>query len=118
MTITLADIAESEKICETATGGPWDTWPPYYTEGNIKLILHARTQLPKMNKLVREIYQHLCSLVFTCPSCGGAGEVGMYEVGPSGELLGEDKIFKGNKDCSWCGEARRFVERMESDNVD
>ncbi len=89
MTITLADMVESEKICEAATEGPWfkfqegegnleqhgvrgDVWDAYFhSRGDARFIAHARTRLPKMNKLVREMYELFdeCAGVFGIEDC-------------------------------------------------
>ena len=122
MTITLKDIAESEKICEATTKGPWSIEEEEADMGdwiatrdipelNIKIggsrwrkvvnsleikeedaqfIIHARTQLPAMNKLVREMYRELKFVALR--GC----------VSP-----GEPKCV-----CLFC-RARRLVERLE-----
>ena len=144
MTITLADIAESEKICEAATEGPWIRGymggrcsldhehgkgncqyvqsglydnPHRITGGTIQkgeahdlaiqvagcydydeggiiherdttFITHARTRLPAMNKLAREMYEILKEVA--------------------------DDVFVESCDFGTIQKARRLVERLEA----
>lgn len=100
MSITLKDIAESEKICEAMTEGPWRVCPDekeehsplvclnndnhcglcasgeagYWamTHEDAEGIAHARTRLPAMNKLVREMISMLKGIdivISTNPDC-------------------------------------------------
>ncbi|KKN61921.1 hypothetical protein LCGC14_0516900 [marine sediment metagenome] len=119
--ITLADIAESERICGAMTSGPWRVCPDekeehgplvchdgdehcglcasgeagYWamTYDDAEGIAHARTRLPKMNALARELYDEIVMLAAEpCVRCPVPGE--------------------GN--CGPC-RAARLVERMESE---
>ena len=55
MTITLKDIAESEKICEAATKGPWTV--NEYCTNNIRVWTEkGGVEVdPKTNKVIREL---------------------------------------------------------------
>ncbi len=116
MTITLADIEASEKICDAAAEGPWEedrhgvSIGPQNTEcshtgnkknngitygsvirgpnknevlgiegfakdgrgpkphPNYQFVAHARTRLPEMNKLVREMSRHIVGLLEEMPT--------------------------------------------------
>ena len=122
MTVTLKDIAESEKICEAATEGfgarfdaEWSTEGPYvipsrdadgFAKDYIKvplsqseLIAHARTQLPAMNELVREMLGIIEELV-------GAVE---HIATISQEMVAHNFMCESEE----VSKARRLVERME-----
>ena len=102
MTITLADIVESEKICAAATEGPWEwEWVPDGPYNELKLahlhivcdadesvgatqdrefIAHARKMLPDTLRLVREMYPFIvylskqaCLLTFSPRMCKESG---------------------------------------------
>ncbi len=121
MTITLADIEASEKICESVVEGPWwanegivrsetgalicRTWDdldaafgPSSEVRCAHFIAHARTQLPKMNKLALEMLE-------------------IIELATETECC---ECLDGDCDTDNCAtfRAHRLVERMEADNVD
>ncbi len=119
MTITLVDIEASEKICDAATGGPWEARNPNTSSGNkawlvigaksasgrfkivsnlgkigmhegdCRLIAHARTRLPEMNKLVWEFYEMVRQYESAC-------ECAAEEIA-----------------CEVCKDGRKLLERME-----
>ncbi len=109
MTITLADIEASEKICDEAIPPPWKLRDVTHgldivispTQLRVEMmsngdraiedagfVTHARTQLPAMNALVRK----LANAIGYWITCEQTHDFGCY-----------------------CGmdEARRLVERME-----
>lgn len=126
MTITLKDIAESEKICEAATRGPWfkfqdgegnleqhgvrgDAWDVYvHSRGDARFIAYARTMLPAMNKLVREMMEMLDEL--SCDQIGGllGCSVCVIQIDEHGNPDHQEDCIKGK--------ARRLVERMDGES--
>ena len=131
MTVTLKDIAESEKICEAVypdwvemqdavnrkpafmeaapgitVGTPHNTEPIARFSGylmpledNVAFVLHARTALPAMNKLVREMVEMVRALAML--ACRANDPV----------------ACDGLDHCMPC-QACRLVERMEEPSHD
>ena len=102
MTITLADIAESEQICEAAIpepGAKQQVSVAYRTENQLAFEDHARERLPAMNKLAREMVEMVRALAML--ACRANDPV----------------ACDGLDHCMPC-QARRLVERVEEPSHD
>ncbi|KKN01570.1 hypothetical protein LCGC14_1126430 [marine sediment metagenome] len=104
MTITLTDIAESEKICEAFNEKIEAGFEGLEMDGvdAIKLIggfsHHARTRLPEMNKLVREMLKIIEELI--------------EEVETVETLSEEMVVYNHIIETGIVAKARRYLETM------